>query len=87
MKKLSLLTLGAMALMLAAPLSAGAQSDNRDVVKDERSNVVKNTFGNCVRTKWLNDRDDCGAAGGVTLNKEMLTIYFGFDSAQLTRRR
>lgn len=86
MKKISPLTIGAMALMLMAPLPAGAHGDHRDVVKDGRSNVIKNTFGNCVRTQWLNDRDDCGGAtkNSVTLNKEMLTIYFGFDSVQLT---
>ncbi|MFO1243548.1 MAG: OmpA family protein [Rickettsiales bacterium] len=81
MKKMSLIALGALAALWAAPVSVGAQPDNRDVVKDERSNV-KNTFGNCVRTKWMNNRDDCGA--GVTIDKEMLTVYFAFDSAQLT---
>lgn len=82
MKKMSLIALGALAALWAAPVSVGAQPDNRDVVKDQRGNVIKNTFGNCVRTKWANDRDECSA--GVTIDKEMLTVYFAFDSAQLT---
>ena len=38
-----------------------ARADNRDVVIDKNKNIVKNTFENCVRTKWETARDACAS--------------------------
>ena len=46
------------AVMLAGAAQAG-QLDNNDVVTDERGQVVVNTFGNCVRTKWEGGHSGC----------------------------
>lgn len=64
------------AAMIAVAASAQA-ADTRDVVKDERGNIVVNTFGNCVRTKWTAGHDECAP-------RETRTVYFDFDSARLT---
>ncbi len=81
------------ALLLSSALafSGAAQAgmpDNRDVVRDARGQIIHNTFGNCVRTKWLMDGDACGpvqaAARRTEIAKEDRTIYFGFNLATLT---
>lgn len=61
----------------AMVLAGAAQAAPKDVVKDERANVVVNTFGNCVRTKWDAAYDGCTAS-------EARTVYFDFNSARLT---
>lgn len=66
------------AVVLAANAFAGP-ADVRDVVKDERGNIVVNTWGHCVRTKWTAGSDNC-----VNLGIEARTVYFDFDSARLT---
>lgn len=68
-----LATAGAMAL------AGAAYAGPKDVVKDERGNIVVNTFGNCVRTKWSAAYDECNDLG-----IEARTVYFDFDSAALT---
>jgi len=72
------------ATMLAAAsaivLAGTAHAGPKDVVKDERQNVVKNTFGNCVRTKWDAAYDECDGA----LPAEARTVYFDFNSSKLT---
>lgn len=64
-------------MLLAGAAQAGSV---KDVVTDERNNVVVNTFGNCVRTKWDATHDKCG----FDLSIEARTVYFDFDSASLT---
>ncbi|MDP9127881.1 MAG: OmpA family protein [Pseudomonadota bacterium] len=61
MIKRNALTLTLAALVLAASLApAYAQAtDDHAVVTDTRGNVVRNTYDNCVRTKWDNDGDPC----------------------------
>ncbi len=77
---------------------APAQADNKDTARDERQQIIKNTWGNCVRTKWQDTQDDCApppppappvakAPPPPPPPKIMLdqrTIYFDFDSAALT---
>lgn len=58
-------------------LAGAAQAGPRDVVTDERANVVLNTFGNCVRTKWIADHDAC-------VGSEAYVVYFDFNSSRLT---
>lgn len=71
-------------LASGAMLIAGAASAeivNKDVVKNSFGNVVKNTFQNCVITKWDGATGECGDAAIAT---EQRTIYFDFNSALLT---
>lgn len=66
------------AVMIASQAVAGP-ADVRDVVKDTNGHIVTNTFGNCVRTKWTSGMDGC-----MNLGIEARTVYFDFDSANLT---
>ncbi|MCI5049529.1 MAG: OmpA family protein [Rickettsiales bacterium] len=75
MKKLVKATM--LAAVSAVALSGAAFAGSKDVVKDERDNVVMNTFGNCVRTKWDSKYDECTA-------HESRTVYFDFNSSRLT---
>lgn len=38
-----------------------ANAENYDVVKDSNNNIVKNTFDNCVLTKWVSKDNKCAA--------------------------
>lgn len=77
MKKLVMLSLLAGAAMTFAPLStAGAAGEMKKVVRDTNQHIVKNTFNNCVITKWDAAMNEC--------EEENIAIYFGFDSAVIT---
>ncbi len=81
MKTFVKMTLAAAAGAMMFAGSANAEHYGpHDVVKDERGNVVVNTWGHCVRTKWKAGHDECGA----NLSIEARTVYFDFDSAALT---
>lgn len=67
----------AVALLVTAGVASADMP--RDVVKDTRGQIVVNTFGNCVRTKWQAEHDECGG-----INREALTVYFDFNSSALT---
>ena len=83
--------------ILAAFVSAAAVADDQDTVSDKNSKVVVNTFGNCVRTKWMSGNDACGApkaeapkpapvaeepkAPEISQDKRM--VYFDFDKSNL----
>lgn len=69
----------ASALALMGAAQAGSQGGHQDVVKDVRGNVVMNSFGNCVLTKWTGAYDECSI-----VDIEARTVYFNFDSASLT---
>jgi OOP family OmpA-OmpF porin len=73
--------------------SANAQSSALDSVKDARGSFVIDNRGNCVRTKWTENMDDCGNAPAPTpapapapmeLSREQRTLYFDFDKDALT---
>jgi outer membrane protein OmpA-like peptidoglycan-associated protein len=50
----------AAALLMLAASTAYAANDDRDAVRDSSDGtVVTNTYGNCVRTKWLDKGDVC----------------------------
>lgn len=81
----------AITLMLSSNSYA---SNNRDVVQDERGNLVVNSFGNCVRTKWQSASDACAPAPrkvaepikpikARSLSKEELSIYFDFNKSNI----
>jgi len=82
MKKATVYSMLAGAALFAAPMIASAA---QDVVRDERGNVLTNTWENCVLTDWQGATDACGATPQeIAASKEELTIYFGFDSSRLT---
>jgi len=70
---------------LLAVLAGPAQADpSYGVVHNLGSGaVVRNTTGNCVRTKWLTDQDVC--PHGVNLSREDRTVYFEFGKSALTK--
>lgn len=77
-------------ISIAGPVAA----DNRDVVTDGRGQIIRNTFGNCVRTGWLNTSDACGVQARQpvavppqvdrsVIGKEERTVYFDFDKSNI----
>lgn len=87
------LTAAALTLLATANPSF---SDERDTVIDDRSNIIVNTFGNCVRTKWNANNDECAPAPAPApqpvaqpappppaISLEQRTVYFDFDDATL----
>lgn len=78
MQKVKILSLLAAVLTVAVAGNGNAQSTYKDVVKDVRGTVIKNTWNNCVRTKWDAATEQCEIDG------ELLAVYFGFDSDVLT---
>src|ERR1700730_10989081 len=82
-------TLGLAAFILLASTSiASAQSgDYRVVWRDSEGVVVRNTWGNCVRSMWITDQDVCGPvafASHTIIAKEDRTVYFPFNKSFLT---
>ncbi len=67
-----------------------------DAVRGFSGDVIKNTWNNCVVTKWVSDLgvSDLGTSGEAgagcnaevkqVINMELLHVYFDFDSAELT---
>ncbi|MBL0319609.1 MAG: OmpA family protein [Alphaproteobacteria bacterium] len=60
-------------IALTAPIAAEAGgSDSQKVVRDTGGHVVRNTFNNCVRTKWVEGRDICGAPAPVAVPRQVV---------------
>lgn len=92
----SLIAVSAISLLFSAAAQAGP---SKDAVYDERSGFVSDSWGKCVRTKWVENEDPCNptppppppAPARVAptpppppvVNLEQRTIYFEFDSAEL----
>jgi OOP family OmpA-OmpF porin len=86
------------ALTLGFAATASASSNAREVVNDNGSNLVTNTFGNCVRTKWQSADDVCAPkkpepkpvvmapapAPAPVISQDARTVYFNFDDASLS---
>ncbi len=80
-------------------VSGHANGGDNKVVMDERSQVIKNTFGNCVRTKWDANNDVCAPKAkpvpqpvvaapappppAPKIGREARTIYFDFNKSHL----
>jgi OOP family OmpA-OmpF porin len=79
-------------------LSASAADSQKPAV-DERDQILHNTWGNCVRTKWQSANDACAPAAPEpapapvaapapapepVATLDQRTVYFDFDSAALT---
>jgi outer membrane protein OmpA-like peptidoglycan-associated protein len=87
LKKASLLAV--VGVMLAPAAVFAADYTHRDVVKDARQNVILNTHGNCVHTKWQAASDECGGAMRYdvrNLAREQRTVYFDFNRSTLNAR-
>ncbi len=69
----------AMIAALALPMAVQA-GDFQDVVKDIRGNVVVDTDGDCVLTKWTSDSNECGQMAKVH------SVYFNFNRSNLTEK-
>lgn len=70
---------------LLAPGFAGAGLDNNKNVFDARDNTVMDARGNCVLTKWQGADHKCGGKKAAPqLSLAQRTIYFNFNSAELT---
>jgi OmpA-OmpF porin, OOP family len=81
-------------------MSANAQTVKQDTANDGNKNIITNTFGNCVRTKWEAAGDACApeapapapapvaaapAPAPVAMpSREARSIYFDFNKATLT---
>lgn len=76
--KTSTILAAAGALLLAASANA-ATAVQQKVVHSTNGNVVTNTFGNCVVTKWDATSNECNA-----ITYDMRTVYFEFNSSALT---
>ncbi len=80
-------------LVLGIATSAEARaSNNHGVVHDTRGQVIRNTFGNCVRTDWATEGDECRGTYYVTqarpngpfeISDEERTVYFEFNRTRL----
>jgi outer membrane protein OmpA-like peptidoglycan-associated protein len=86
--KISLLAAGILAASVYA--STACAGDDRKVVHDTQDNIILNTFGNCVRTKWNAYADACAPRTAERkpprkmrkareLAREERTVYFDFD--------
>ncbi len=96
--KLSLWMAGIAVGMLLTGAQARAE-DSQKAARDGWDGVVRNTFGNCVRTKWDAAMDPCAPPAPPApppppvvqapppppkISLDQRTIYFDFDSAKLT---
>jgi len=78
--------------MIPSAYAAAAGNDNHDIVHDIRGQVVRNTFGNCVITKWMSASEECAKPKKVArvvpsrhqIADEERTVYFPFNKTSLT---
>lgn len=78
---------------------AAVAADSQKTAFDKRDGIVRNTFGNCVRTKWQADSDACAPTPPApepmvqappppppppVVSLDQRTVYFDFDSDKLT---
>lgn len=71
-----------------------SEPNYHDVVHDKSGQVIRNTFGNCVRTKWESNIDECqGTKRQIAqvqkieryqIPDEERTIYFEFNKSKLS---
>jgi outer membrane protein OmpA-like peptidoglycan-associated protein len=85
-----IITILGTAFVLSMIFSAqAAESDNRDLVHDTHGQIIQNTFGNCVRTRWTSAGDECRQMAQAQkierrqLADEERTVYFEFNRSTL----
>lgn len=97
---LYLFALAATALSLSAPTSYASGLDDNKVLRDSNGHIVRSVaFGTCVRSKWEAGSNPCAPVPTVaqtepapapktyertTVATADRTIYFDFDSAQVS---
>ena len=79
--KTSTILVAASVLLFAASAGARGAANYEKVVHSTNGNVVVDSQGDCVVTKWESTTNECG---GVVLTKELRTVYFEFNSSALT---
>lgn len=81
MRSMLITTSALIALSAAAAFAAPAQ----DAAYDSHAKVVRDSKGNCVRTKWQGRADSCSQSAAYVspdaLTQEERTVYFDFNSA------
>jgi len=81
--KKTLLVLAGMVTL--ASMGTARADDYRLVWRDSEGMIVHNTYGNCVRSRWITDRDACGGAVIHTIIAQAdRTVYFAFNKSDLT---
>ncbi len=77
----------AVATILVSSLAFSAFADgSKDVVTSTSKNVVRNSFGNCVRTQWNVETDKCTNNGEAKLpssHSRSYLVFFDFDKSNL----
>jgi outer membrane protein OmpA-like peptidoglycan-associated protein len=83
-------------LLAGVPSIANAEANYHDVVIDSEGEIARNSYGNCIRSSQLTDRDLCPSENVVQqqtvqktrqtteLTEEQRTVYFQFNRATLT---
>jgi outer membrane protein OmpA-like peptidoglycan-associated protein len=83
---ISSLALTAFVLLASAGMAHAADNDMRQVWRDSEGQIVRNSTGNCVRSRWIMNEDPCnGAAAAHTIiAEEDRTVYFAFNRAEIS---
>jgi outer membrane protein OmpA-like peptidoglycan-associated protein len=78
-------TVALLAMLMNAGV-ASAAGEGHDVVRSSNGQLIRNSWENCVVTKWQTGEGACEqehSAKPNAINTELLNIYFTFDSAEL----
>lgn len=83
-KKASLLATASL-LVATSAFAAGGQAGSmsavaKSVVRDSNNHVVRNSFDNCVVTKWDSASNECNEIA------KMLNVYFDFNKSTLNAK-
>lgn len=81
MKNSFKLMLAGTALVVGLSLSA-AHAKTLDVVKDSNGTPIRTESGDCLRSHWDSDTDNC--KNTPSLGRETVSVYFNFGSSVLT---
>ena len=76
-------TLAATGLLLAMLAGPAHAEPSYGVVHNTEGTIVRNSSGNCVRTKWLTDKDVCPR--GAAFTEDERTVYFEFNKSTLSK--
>lgn len=85
MKNRSLISACVIAFFIASSAQA---EDFRNVVRSTNGNIAVNSFGNCVRSNFHNDKDACAPEARAVAPQRIAqadrTVYFEFNKYSLT---
>ena len=65
-----------------------ASANMQDVVRDSNGGIVRDAAGDCVRTEWMNDKDECGTTSShyavqAIMGMDERIIHFDFDKSDV----